>query len=255
MKPLFLFCVIFTSFIPDNIFGLVGSYAKTSMVSIAFDDGNTNQYINALPILDSIGYKATFYIITKTLNESNSARMNRGQVFQLYADGQEIGSHGRNHLDLAFCWPWTIKYEIEQSKKDLHNIGIDANSFAYPDGGSNFLARYYVRQAGYANGRGTPRDGYTGVNTDQYNLCCKYVVNTTTVNEIKNWVDESKRKGYWLILLFHAVNKSESNYQFSCTRKTFKEICLYLKSKNAAVLPVGQALKRYFPASQPKNLN
>ena len=37
---------------------------KTAAISITYDDATINQFRKALPIMDSLGFKATFYINT-----------------------------------------------------------------------------------------------------------------------------------------------------------------------------------------------
>ncbi|MEQ8531927.1 MAG: polysaccharide deacetylase family protein, partial [Imperialibacter sp.] len=43
---------------------------KTGAVSLTFDDGTVHQFTIAMPMLDSLGMKGTFYIITGKIPES-----------------------------------------------------------------------------------------------------------------------------------------------------------------------------------------
>jgi len=39
-------------------------YGKRGAISITFDDGSINQFRKAIPLLNDLGYKGTFFIIT-----------------------------------------------------------------------------------------------------------------------------------------------------------------------------------------------
>src|SRR5215469_9317890 len=45
-------------------------YGKSGAVSITYDDGSINQFRVAVPIMDSFGFPATFFIITGNIGGS-----------------------------------------------------------------------------------------------------------------------------------------------------------------------------------------
>jgi peptidoglycan/xylan/chitin deacetylase (PgdA/CDA1 family) len=73
--------------------------ANNKAVILNFDDAYKSQYTNAKPILDKYGYKATFYLICNDI-ESNGY-LSWEDIAALYNDGNDIGSHTMNHVDLS----------------------------------------------------------------------------------------------------------------------------------------------------------
>jgi peptidoglycan/xylan/chitin deacetylase (PgdA/CDA1 family) len=121
--------------------------AKDKAVILTFDDGYKSQYINAKPILDEYGYKATFYIICNYVGYGEgqakpNARMNWEDITALYKEGYDIGSHSMNHKDLSQMSDKMVDFEVGQSKQCLLDHGINnPTSFAYPfNGGSDKAA-------------------------------------------------------------------------------------------------------------------
>jgi len=51
----------------EETFSAAQSLSKEKLCSITFDDGTKDQFLNAVPILNNYGAKATFFIITGTL--------------------------------------------------------------------------------------------------------------------------------------------------------------------------------------------
>ncbi len=45
-------------------------YGKKAAISITLDDASINQFRQALPIMDTLGFKATFFIITNQVQHS-----------------------------------------------------------------------------------------------------------------------------------------------------------------------------------------
>lgn len=93
-----------------------------SNVVFSFDDGYSDN-VWAAKRLDIINYGATFFIPTlypgKSDKEKSIYYMTWDEIRELFSMGFEIGSHTVTHADLALCHESKIKYEIEQSKKDI----------------------------------------------------------------------------------------------------------------------------------------
>lgn len=118
-------------------------------VALTFDDYNVDNWYQYLPLLDSLGIHATFYICryhTLTTQQKEKLRI-------IAQHGHEIAYHTTNHPDLARMlqregMPAVINEEI---KKDLHMMrqdGFQIKNFAYPFGSSNMqldgaIKRYF----------------------------------------------------------------------------------------------------------------
>ncbi len=114
-------------------------------ICITFDDGYLDNYEYAFPILNEIGFKATFFIIAGIVEnkiESTSrpiypdiALMTKQQIIELSDNGMEIGSHTWSHCALRNADKKTIYDELERSKKYLEDlIGGEVTSFCFPNG-------------------------------------------------------------------------------------------------------------------------
>jgi peptidoglycan/xylan/chitin deacetylase (PgdA/CDA1 family) len=125
------------------------------VVILNFDDNRKSQFTQAKPILDKYGFKATFYVVCKYL-DNKKGYMNWTDLETLHKEGHDIGSHTMNHANLSDSSIKSLEYQIGRSKDCLEEHGINATSFAYPfDSASdnktviNIVAKYYdIARAG-----------------------------------------------------------------------------------------------------------
>lgn len=116
-------------------------------IMITFDDGRLNVLENAFPILASLGWRASVYVIT-ALASGQPIQSHALDVLGMTWDhlkvlrdaGWTIGSHTRNHLYLKetrsgrVCEEQLIE-ELEGSRQDIEmNLSITPICFAYPGG-------------------------------------------------------------------------------------------------------------------------
>ncbi len=103
-------------------------------ILITFDDGTEPQYLTALPMLDTAGFKAVFFIMTVTLNRPDY--MSTKEVADLADRGHVIGCHTWDHRNVKLYHDdedW--KKEIEKPTATLARItGKPVKYFAYPFG-------------------------------------------------------------------------------------------------------------------------
>ena len=111
---------------------------KKKFAILTFDGGDKTQYINAKPILDKYGFKATFYVVCnyaqKASIENASDRMNWNEITELHKEAHDIGSNTMSHVRLHNIPVERMEYEIGVSRQCLLTHGINATSFAYPFG-------------------------------------------------------------------------------------------------------------------------
>lgn len=132
---------------------------KENIVCCTFDDGELNNYTNALPILENLGLKATFFIATgfvgKYMRGPRGKRlmMNTQQLRELSSLGYEIGAHTVTHPILTEIPASEVRKEILQSKHYLEDLtGSSVLSFAYPFGDFDKPIRDLVEEAGFHYG-------------------------------------------------------------------------------------------------------
>jgi peptidoglycan/xylan/chitin deacetylase (PgdA/CDA1 family) len=105
---------------------------NNKVVIINFDDGWKSQFTLAKPILDSYGFKATFFVVCNYVEKGGNNRMNWQDISQLQNEGYDIESHTMDHKDLTTLPLDQVNYEVGQSKQCLADHGVDSNVFAYP---------------------------------------------------------------------------------------------------------------------------
>lgn len=116
---------------------------------ITFDDGVTDQYTNALPILKKYDYPATFFIKLNNVGKGKGG-MTWEQIKELTNAGMTIGSHTVNHDNLNMMSAKTLKYELEESKKTLEDkLGVKIKFLSYPGGAYSDKVIEAAQKAGY----------------------------------------------------------------------------------------------------------
>lgn len=102
-------------------------------VVITFDDGYSDNYINAFPSLKNHGLKATFFVITDGVDDGYY--MSSDMLKAMYQAGMSIENHTANHLELDKLSREDAYDSIKRGQDFLRNvIGSDGNYLCYPVG-------------------------------------------------------------------------------------------------------------------------
>jgi peptidoglycan/xylan/chitin deacetylase (PgdA/CDA1 family) len=149
-------------------------------VVLTFDDAYENLFLKGLPVLQKAGVRAITFIVASLIGKKNawdhSARsreeplMDRAQIVEWLAAGQEIGAHTMTHPHLAEIPLDQARREIADSKKKLEDLfGIPIRHFCYPYGSWNQAVRDLVEEAGYETATSTIH-GFNTATTDTFIL-------------------------------------------------------------------------------------
>jgi peptidoglycan/xylan/chitin deacetylase (PgdA/CDA1 family) len=163
-----------------------GKPLKRRMAVVTFDDGYRDNYTVAMPILQEIGIRATFFVSTgfigtarefphdeEIAGESDMLDTERQSFLKLTWDdlramekaGFEIGSHTVNHTDLGVADKQTIERELKESLDILNReLRMRPRAFAFPWGNPENIPAFSfagVADAGYY----TSVSAYGGSNT------------------------------------------------------------------------------------------
>jgi peptidoglycan/xylan/chitin deacetylase (PgdA/CDA1 family) len=116
-------------------------------VIISFDDGYSDVFQNAFPIMQEYGFVGTIYLHVDRIG--SSAFLSVGEIQSLMASGWEVGSHTMSHPDLTKDHS-IVDYEVQESRAALEQMtGGQVASFAYPYGELDDYITSIVRDSGY----------------------------------------------------------------------------------------------------------
>jgi len=125
--------------------------AGKDRVSITFDDGYKDNYLNAYPILKESGLPATIFISTGAIGSEK--RLSADEIRKMKDDGIDFGSHTVTHPVLSKISIEQAAAEILDSKKSLEGLlNEKVGYFAYPFGKKahfNGQITDIIRNAGY----------------------------------------------------------------------------------------------------------
>ncbi len=138
-------------------------------VVITFDDGNSDNYHNAYPILKKFSIPATMFVPSAFIDKEGF--LTAQNIKEMVSSGLvSVGSHTVNHEYLPPLNEEQRRIEIEVSKTELENLtGKPVEILAYPIGGFSDEIKTMVRNAGYKAACSTNR-GYDRLNRDVYEL-------------------------------------------------------------------------------------
>ncbi|POZ49857.1 Ig-like domain-containing protein [Methylovulum psychrotolerans] len=191
-----------------------------TLVSLTFDDGLTQSPVRN--ILASHGMQGTFYVNSNLIN-SGGTYLTKAELDGLYADGNEIGGHTINHVDLATLSDAAQQTAICTDMQNLVNWGYPIHSFAYPYGSTGVNTQSIVMAGCPGVGTYESARGVGGLLSGTECTSCpwaesipasniyhissnKSVDTTTTLDDLKTYVTQAETNGGgWVTLLFHRV--------------------------------------------------
>ena len=120
-------------------------------IALSFDDGYTDNYTEAFPLLKKYGARGTFAVINSKIG--GKIYMNAKQLKEMQVAGMEIASHTFSHNLLEHIDSVYLDWEIGVSKYDLEKrlLPKDATvkTLAYPCGSYNEQCIAKLKQFGY----------------------------------------------------------------------------------------------------------
>lgn len=125
----------YTTILPDQLYQYLayGATLPEKSILISFDDGCDEQFDIAHSILDPLKFKASFFIMTVSINRPNY--MKSEQIKQLSDEGHDISLHTWDHHNVKLYQGADWVTQIEKPKATLEKItGKPIQYFAYPFG-------------------------------------------------------------------------------------------------------------------------
>jgi len=133
--------------LPDELLALPDGVPGAT---ITFDDGIANLMTEAVPVLESYGWPAIVFAVTRLVGTTNRFRggsrpdvprldlLSWGQLAWLRARGWMIGAHSRHHPRLTRLGDEELSDELEGAADDIQaRLGARPRWLAYPYGDVN----------------------------------------------------------------------------------------------------------------------
>ncbi len=225
-------------------------------VSLTFDDGTPNQLKNAVPVLDELNFKATFFITPSGKNWQK-----RLEPWQKVAQtGHEIGNHSLSHICSDNIYGHAggleektlaeIETDIFAARERLITIAPNQKlwTFAYPcyntDFGRGVSRQSYIPIIAkhFLAGRAGGEYGF-GNHPRVCDLAALWGLATERMSgyEMIGLVEQITGQGRWLILVFHGIGGS----YLSTGAADFRLLLEYLKQNENAIriAPMGEIVR------------
>jgi peptidoglycan/xylan/chitin deacetylase (PgdA/CDA1 family) len=126
--------------VPDELGG--------SFFCLTFDDGCASDYAEALPALQEVGFRATFFVVPTLVGTPGYVTW--PQLREMAAAGMEVGSHSLTHPFLHELDADGIRHEFGESKRLLEErLGSPVRSASLPRGWEPPHCETVLRELGY----------------------------------------------------------------------------------------------------------
>lgn len=237
-------------------------HGKKCAVVLTYDDAINQHLNNAIPVLDSLRLKATFYVTG--FSTSMQTRLNDWK--KLAANGHELGNHtlyhpciggkGREWVSKEYDLnSYTVKRMVDETRMtNLFLQAIDGKTkrtFAFTCGDmkigdSSFI---HVMKNDFVAARAVRDEMHKLNEIDLYNVDC-YMVNNHSFEQMKEWVDKAIQTNSLLVLLFHGVGGGNA---LDVSLQAHRDILTYIKQKEKDIwiAPMVQVAE-YIKTSQAK---
>ncbi len=188
---------------------------KKCAVVLTYDDAISQQLDNAVPVLDSLHLKATFYLTAYFAKD----RLNDWK--KVATKGYELGNHtlyhpcnggkGREWVKADYdLKQYTMQRMVDETRMTnvfLHALdGKTKRTFAYTCGDMTIGDTSFIDRMknDFVAARAVRNEMHTIDKVDVYNVDC-YMVNSNTAEQMIEWVKKAEATNSLLVILFHGV--------------------------------------------------
>ena len=232
---------------------------KKCAVVLTYDDAINEHLDNAIPVLDSLGLKATFYVTA--FSPSMRTRLNDWK--RLAVKGHELGNHTLYHPCIGgkgreWVKPdydmnnYTVQRMIDETR--MTNLFLQAldgktkRTFAFTCGDMKIGDSSFINgmKNDFAAARAVRAEMHKINEIDLYNVDC-YMVNGETGEQMIEWVKKAVATNSLLVILFHGVGGGNT---LNVSLPAHRELLQFLKQSEkdiwiAPMVDVAEHIKKW----------
>jgi len=211
------------------------------IVSFSFDDCPKSVILNGLAPMEAEGWRSTLYIAGGLIGTRNhhGEQMSWQDVRDAQKAGHEIGCHSFSHVDGTQISLTDMEADLMRNNNIFEREGIQSSAtYAYP---------YGQMTANLKADLGQVFNGLRGIKPGVMRKCVDLnEINSTalfTGKRVKSAIKQIhslKNKPGWMTLFTHDIRDNSS--EWGCTKEEFLAVIEAVKSVDAIVLPVNEAI-------------
>jgi peptidoglycan/xylan/chitin deacetylase (PgdA/CDA1 family) len=247
MKMKIFFATVFFLLVISNNYAQSDQpwQGKKCAVVLTYDDAIDQHLDNALPILDSLGLKASFYIIAS----SPSIRTRLNEWKQLPVKGHELGNHtlfhpcnsgpGREWVKEEYdLRKYTVQRMIDETR--MTNVflqsmdGKTRRTFAFTCGDMKIGDSSFIdpMKKDFVAARSVRNQMHHIDEVNLYDVDC-YVVNGENAAQLIEWAKKAMDTHSLLVILFHGVGGGNA---LNVSLAAHREFLLFLKQHEKDIM-------------------
>ena len=233
-------------------------HGKRCAVVLTYDDGLDVDLSHAIPALDSVGLKGTFYIS----DYFNGLSAQIAGWKRAAAKGHELANHtvwhpctggpGREFVKDYDLRSYTVKRIVDETRTMSNFLkaldGEDKRTFAYPCGDTKIHDTSYIdaMKGDFVAARGVQPQLILIDNVDLYNIGC-YGINGQSGDELIALVKQAMQKKALIVFLFHGVG---GGHGLNVSLEAHSKLLHFLKDNQrsiwtAPMIDVAEHIRQY----------
>lgn len=239
-------------------FGLIGytDEPPRPAVSLTFDDGRISQYTLARKKMDEYGMPGTAYINDYSVGDGT--HMSIAQLKEMQdQSGWDISAHTSSHINLVNATASEVERQFRVNKTWLIENGFSkgANHLAYPFGRFDYEKVIPLAKKYFASARTVASYPESSKTSNPYALRGYYVLNTSSLQQMKDAVTRAIANNEWALFTFHSVVVTPTGVSEDLPQATFDAFIDWLATQDVDVKPVSQVLEAQAPSTDSSKLN
>jgi len=227
----------------DNLQSIPNNYSS-GRITIGFDDAYDNVYTNAMPLMDSYGYKGVTFVVTDYVGTAGGGgilRMDVNELTTLKEKGWDVSSHTKTHATLTSLSASQLQTELGESQQWLRDNGFILGSrfIAYSGNAWNSTVLSYVDDYYLGGGRRVTMGQENIPPTTDYTWNALGIINTTALSTVQGWIDNTSTYKSWLTIYFHEI-VSPANSTYKNTPDFLDSVLSYINTSGLTVVTLSE---------------